>query len=923
VSDTIVKDTRHAVCVIAEDLAYPLDEGIKHCAVSLLQSWSKQHRVLGISVRSPGKPAAPHTVALRTNKLFLSYRLRSALRRFRPEVIFYVPSASATIFSFLRAWTLKYYCPGARVAMVSLQPRRYGLVSRFLIRRLAPDVIFVQSQASRQQLDDLGCRTELFASGVDLEKFTPVSREKKIELRTKYGLDPKAFTVLHVGHITEGRNIGLLNEVNHQNAAQVALVGSSLAHRDRDELSARLKGQGINIFNEYFKDIQELYQLADCYLFPVFSEQSSIGVPLSVLEAMACNLPVITARYGLLPHLFSEGQGLLFADTAEEMVQGVSKVRNMNGCHTREKVAGYSWEKVTGDILKQTGISRGQTDIATQLAFWKENKYPLLSIKNQGDLAGLTGSPEFQTAWNEENAIYNSLKSEFDIIREQWEKAGIRSLLIKSGDTYPSFPYTSDNLDVLVRKEDESAARKILLENGYIELKNIEEPKKFLFRKFSEGVSVSAIHLHTEIIWLVGFMDEKALWERARTAPDDASVTAPSPEDIILINIAHSFYENKKFRLADIEKIRNQWRQNTIDWGYMEKTAAQRGWLDGLYFGCLVYAHLEKAIWGKTALSTETRRNLENSLKRSPLVYRYYRQVIRRTPVRLPFKLSFLFSKYLYYKKILRDRCRSLAGKLNDIIITLIYGIKLKAGIQIQPSFLISISGPDGSGKTTHARNLEKVLIISGLWPKYYWNRTATSRFIRSFSAITKKFGKSQPLEAGRAESGAAGREGRLKNPLIRFFWSYLVAADMVWAYFCHVRLPMLWGRVVICDRYACDAAVEMECSLPPHDRINRMAIKLMLALTPRPNIAYFLDIPDRVSAGRKSENTDMDYLQLQREAYCRLVKRYNMRVKNTDGDFRTIADEISSETLNDYYDRYEDHFITRSGWLFLFHANK
>ena len=33
--------------------------------------------------------------------------------------------------------------------------------------------------------------------------------------------------------------------------------------------------------------IEELYQLADCYLFPVASTDNCIGVPLSVLEAFA------------------------------------------------------------------------------------------------------------------------------------------------------------------------------------------------------------------------------------------------------------------------------------------------------------------------------------------------------------------------------------------------------------------------------------------------------------------------------------------------------------------------------------------------------------------------------------------------------------------------------------------------------------
>ncbi len=357
-SDTATGKTPLSICVIAEDLAFPIDEGIRHFAGSLIEGWSRENRVLGMSVRSRGRIVLPNTVSLRTNKFFLSYRLFARLRRFKPDIICYVPTASATIFSFLRVRMLKLYYPGARVVMVSLQPRSYGRVLRHLVRLLCPDMIFVQDESSLQKLADLGCNAGRLPSGVDLKKFTPVKQDRKTELRTKYGLDPKSFTVLHVGHITGGRNIELLTEVSRQAAAQVILVASSLVHKDRAELLTSLRGQGIKIFSDYISNIEEIYQLADCYLFPVFFDQSCVGAPLSVLEAMACNLPVVTVRFGMLPQLFKEGQGFFFAEDAAELVQRVAGVKNINGCRTRDQVADSSWEKVADDILKQTGTTR-------------------------------------------------------------------------------------------------------------------------------------------------------------------------------------------------------------------------------------------------------------------------------------------------------------------------------------------------------------------------------------------------------------------------------------------------------------------------------------------------------------------------------------------------------------------------------------
>jgi thymidylate kinase len=537
------------------------------------------------------------------------------------------------------------------------------------------------------------------------------------------------------------------------------------------------------------------------------------------------------------------------------------------------------------------------------LAFWKKNKYPLLALNHGGITPQLLRSPEFQSARNEENTIHNSLKAEYGIVQERWAKVGIRSLLIKSGGFYPSFPYTSDNLDVLIKADDETAARAILLEEGYVELKNIEEPRKFLFRKFSEGRSISAIHLHTRVGWLVGFMDDKVLWEKSRTAPDDISITIPSPEDIILINIAHSFYENKKFRLADIAKIREWWGREGIDWKYMERVAAQRGWSDGLHFCLLLCAHLEKAVWGETTVPPAIREDWEKSLEHLPMVHRYYQRVLHRAPVTLPFNISFIFSKYLYYKKILGDRDISFAGRIGDAIHTLAIGVKVRARIRPQPSFLVSFSGPDGSGKTQHAETLVSTLDICEVTAKYYWNRMATSRLIRFFNAIIKAF-RHETKEEG-TKTGAVGREKRLKNPLLRFFWSYLVATDMVWSYFLRVRLPLFLGKVVVCDRYVFDAAAEMEGSLAPSDRINRLAIRLMLALSPKPDTAYLLDVSEEACAQRKSENTEADYLRKQRKLYQELAGRYHLRIKNTDREFGDIADEITREVLTQYYRDY------------------
>jgi glycosyltransferase involved in cell wall biosynthesis len=346
--------SQHSVCILTENLSEPVDEGIKHFAHSLIKSCPAEYEVLGLAVRSLDQTVNHGTVSLKANRLFLDARLRKRIRDFQPNVICYVPSASATLFSFLRSRILKFYGPKAKVVMVSLQLRGYNWFSRGLIRLLSPDTVFVQNEVAMQRLTSLGCRTRLLPSGVDLNKFVPVSAKRKTELRAKYSLDPDAFTILHVGHLTRGRNVELMIRARQEHHAQVVLVSSGLRHQDRDELYRELKENGIVIMDQYLPKIEETYQLSDCYLFPVFSNRACIGMPLSVLEAMACNIPVVSVRYGSLPKMFEAGNGLVFADTPEELLRGITEIKNLDSCHTREKVIPYSWQEIARYILEQT-----------------------------------------------------------------------------------------------------------------------------------------------------------------------------------------------------------------------------------------------------------------------------------------------------------------------------------------------------------------------------------------------------------------------------------------------------------------------------------------------------------------------------------------------------------------------------------------
>lgn len=329
------------ICVVGEWLHGPSDEGMHNLAQNLIDQWRKDYQVWTIRIGAD----------LPVNRLFLDLKLLKMLRDIQPTLIFYISPSNAKTAALFRAKMLKAYAPQAKVLVVATQPIVYKRFERLLLPFLLPDGIFVQSNQGRELLKTFHCPVYFLPSGVELDKFVPVEAGQKKALRQLYGVDEKTLVVLHVGHIGHGRNVQLLSRLAQLSEVQVLLVGSTSTPQD-EELTRQLKELGVRVIREFIPHIEELYQLADVYFFPVISEHAAIGVPLSVLEAMACNLPVITTRFGGLPHMFQEGQGLFYFEDEVDLPQLVRNAKHLPQCSTRQLVAPYSWNTVACKMLK-------------------------------------------------------------------------------------------------------------------------------------------------------------------------------------------------------------------------------------------------------------------------------------------------------------------------------------------------------------------------------------------------------------------------------------------------------------------------------------------------------------------------------------------------------------------------------------------
>jgi len=314
------------ICMLG-DITGNIDEGMKSITYNLSKRLRRRHNVLVLNPLD-----------------FTSPKFWKVLKEFHPDIVHYIPGPSFKSFALMKL--ISYFLKYSTFVMSSPFPQLSKFSMR-IIPKMKPDMMIVQSKKHLDIFRKLGFNVHLVPlCGVDTEKFTPVKNDRKKKLRAKYGFDENTFLVLHVGHIKSGRNILSLKSLEGKDNTHLIIVGSTSTGIEKN-IYKELKRAGCTVITEYIPNLEEIYQLSDCYVFPVTSRTSSIVIPLSVLEAMSCNLPVITTKFGALTEYFPEVPGVYYIEHTDEIQRRLAELKSTNlQIMTREYVLQYDWDKI-------------------------------------------------------------------------------------------------------------------------------------------------------------------------------------------------------------------------------------------------------------------------------------------------------------------------------------------------------------------------------------------------------------------------------------------------------------------------------------------------------------------------------------------------------------------------------------------------
>ncbi|MBC7333497.1 MAG: glycosyltransferase family 4 protein [Actinobacteria bacterium] len=314
------------ICLVG-DISGNIDEGMKKITYNIYKGLSENHEVMIIK---------PSEIPFK----------KKEIADFKPDIIHYIPGPSILSFALLKL--AKLGLSYTKTVITATHPQH--LVPKRVLSILKPDLVLAQAYDMEALFRKLNIRTELYPNGVDIKKFKPVDERTKMELREKYGIDKDKFVVLHVGNLRAGRNLDFLKILKQDDDMQVVVVASTTIRKDI-KIYNNLIDSRIKIIDYYVEDIENIYNLSDVYVFPVTRRPYAVEVPLSVMEAMACNLPVISTRFAGLPTFFPEGDGLIYINTENDIIRSLYFIKdrileNNLKIRTRKKVLPYSWDKL-------------------------------------------------------------------------------------------------------------------------------------------------------------------------------------------------------------------------------------------------------------------------------------------------------------------------------------------------------------------------------------------------------------------------------------------------------------------------------------------------------------------------------------------------------------------------------------------------
>ena len=251
---------------------------------------------------------------------------------------------------------------------VHTHPSRNRGIARYTratLRMVARTVSVSEDLARRiALLEPRAERAEVIYNGIDPERFAIVGEQTK--LRRRLGLPESGVGICFVGRLTAAKGILELIAAfravqNTDPAAWLVVLGDGPL---RDKLASwvpALQGRLILAGPVPHERVAEYLNAANVFVLPSHGE----GVPVAMLEAMACGLPVVATAVGGIPEVLTDGvMGFLVRpqdlDALTERIGRLltdAGLRRELGRAARKRIDdGFYWRHGSAKLIRLYGV---------------------------------------------------------------------------------------------------------------------------------------------------------------------------------------------------------------------------------------------------------------------------------------------------------------------------------------------------------------------------------------------------------------------------------------------------------------------------------------------------------------------------------------------------------------------------------------
>ena len=255
-------------------------------------------------------------------------KLDALFRQYRPAVV----HTHLLALNYAYPLMIRYRTPARVYTVHNIAEKDVGLRMSPIVRALAfryrvggivPVAIAEEVRNSVQKLYGYP-NPPLIPNGIPTDEYAP-DPDRRMQWRQAHGFEPDATVLTHIGRFAVQKNHALLIEafarVHASTPLYLLLVGSGeLEHAVREQVAGlglenRVRFLGIRA------DVADILRASDVFVLSSRWE----GNPMSVMEAMAAGLPVVSTAVGGVPELVREGEtGLLVpSEDAEALAQAI------------------------------------------------------------------------------------------------------------------------------------------------------------------------------------------------------------------------------------------------------------------------------------------------------------------------------------------------------------------------------------------------------------------------------------------------------------------------------------------------------------------------------------------------------------------------------------------------------------------------